>query len=112
MRHNRPTKDRIRPSHSFQSGHAVAVRSPRKWFYDLLSKGEPPRVNENDIVEAGYVSLTEGPMVMARLHEAGLRAASAETRVNPYVSASMTRIMCRAGDLQAARRVIDDVTSV
>jgi hypothetical protein len=86
------------------------VRSPRKWFYDLLSKGEPPRVNENDIVEAGYVSLTEGPMVMARLREAGLRVESAETRVIPELAESLTRIVCRAGDLPRVRQIIDDVT--
>ena len=88
------------------------MRSPRRWFWDLLSRGEPPVVDENEVVEAGYVNLPAGPMVMARIHEAGLRAESADTRVNPYVAASMTRIMCRAGDLQAVRRIIDDVTSL
>jgi hypothetical protein len=88
------------------------MRSPRKWLWDQLSRGTPPVVDDDEIVEAGYVNLPAGPMVMARLREAGLRVSSADTRANPYVAASMTRIMCRAGDLQQVRRIIDDVTSL
>jgi len=88
------------------------MRSPRKWFWDQLSRGEPAVVDDDEIVEAGYVNLPAGPMVMARLKEAGLRVTSADTGVNPYVAASMTRIMCRAADLQAVRRIMDDVTSL
>jgi hypothetical protein len=87
------------------------MRSPREWFYDMLSRGEPPVVDDDEIVEAGFVNLPEGPMVMARIHEAGIRAESADTRVNPYIAASMTRIVCRAGDLQRVQQIIDDVTS-
>jgi hypothetical protein len=86
------------------------VRSPRKWFFDIMSKGGPPVVDEDEIVEAGFVDLPAGPMVMARIHEAGIRAESADTRVNPYMAGSMTRIVCRAGDLQRVQQIIEDVT--
>jgi hypothetical protein len=89
----------------------MGMRSPRQWFYDLLSKGEPRHVNENAVVDAGLVSVTEGPMVLARIHEAGIGAEGIETREHPYSAMTMTRIVCRAGDVQRVRQIIDDVTS-
>ena len=88
------------------------MRSPRQWFYDLMSKGEPPRVDDDEIVEAGVVGLTEGPLVMGRIHEAGIHAESAETRVNPYSATSRVRILCRAADLPQVVPIIQDVTGV
>ena len=87
------------------------MRSPRAWFYELLSRGAPETVDEDEVVEAGYVPLVSAPLVLARLREAGLQASGAETRANPYGGTSMCRIFCRRGDLTEAQAIIDDVTS-
>lgn len=88
------------------------MRSPRAWFYDLLSHGEPPVVDEDEVVEVGYTKLTIGQMVLVRLEEAGIHASSAEATVHPYEAPSMCRIFCRRGDADEARRIIEAVTSL
>jgi hypothetical protein len=50
-------------------------------------------------------------MVLVRLHEAGLHATSAAASLSPYQASSMARIFCRAGDLDAVQRLIEEVTN-
>ena len=95
-----------------KEGHPWGMRSPRAWFYDLLSRGEPPVVDEFEMIEVGYVKLTSGQIVLARLEQAGIRASSAQASVHPYDTPSMARIFCRRRDADEARRIIDDVTTL
>lgn len=90
----------------------MGMRSPRAWFYDLLSRGEPPEVDDDEVIEVGYVKLTSGQIVVSLLQDAGIRASSAQASVHPYEMPSMARIFCRRRDADKARRIIDDVTTL
>jgi hypothetical protein len=84
----------------------------RTWLERVLGHGEPAEVDPNEIVEAGYVGLVAAGIVIARLEEAGIHAQSAEERPGgPEGAVWMARILCRAADLDAVQRVIDDVTT-
>lgn len=87
------------------------MSSVREWFWRLLSHGEAPTVADDTIVEAGYMGVVQGQMVLVRLHEAGLHATSAAASLSPYQAASMSRIFCRAGDFDAVQRIIEEVTN-
>jgi hypothetical protein len=86
--------------------------SLRRWFWNLLNHGEAPPVDPDEVVEAGYVRLTTGPIVLVRLQDAGIPASSAETRQNVYHGPAMARIFCRTRDLEQAQRIIDEVTDL
>jgi hypothetical protein len=87
------------------------MSSPLGWFSRLLSRGEATPRSDDTIVEAGYMGLVEGQMVLVRLHEAGLHATSAVAAPTPYQSTTMSRIFCRSGDLGAVQRIIEEVTN-
>ena len=85
--------------------------SVREWFWRLLSHGEAPTVADDTIVEAGYMGVVQGQVVLVRLDELGIHAASAAASLTPYQAPSMSRIFCRAGDLDTVQRIIEEVTN-
>ena len=81
------------------------------WFWRLLNHGEADPVDDDRIVEAGYMGLVAGQMVMARLQDEGIYATSAETLAHPYEFPSKVRIFCRAVDLPRVTPIIEEVTA-
>jgi hypothetical protein len=85
----------------------------RGWLWRLLDRGEPEAVDPDAIVEAGFVGVVAAEIVMARLTDEGIRAEALEERPGgPEGAALMVRIVSRAADVDAVRRVIDDVTTL
>jgi hypothetical protein len=85
----------------------------RDWLERLLSRGEPDEVDPDAIVEAGFVGVVPAAIVMAELEERGIQAEALQERPGgPEGAALMVRIVSRAADVDAVRRVIDDVTTL
>ena len=84
------------------------MASPLGWFWKLLSHGEAPVVDPDAVVEAALLNLVEGTMVVSRLQSEGFVVSLAESRNVPWVTRPMARVFCRAGDLDAVRRAIDE----
>ena len=72
------------------------MASPLDWFWKLLSRGEPPVVDPDEVVEAAFLNLVEAAMVVGRLQSEGLVVTYAEARNNPYISRPMARVFCCA----------------
>ena len=84
----------------------------RDWLYRLLSRGEPVEVDPDQFVEAGFLDFVAAQTVMAKLDERGIRAFCTEETIGPDFPARMARITSRVADVDAVRRVIDDVTTL
>jgi hypothetical protein len=84
----------------------------RDWIDRMLGDGEPETVDPDTIVDAAIVPYAETAVVVAELERAGLRASAADWRAAAGEGpVTHSRIICRAGDVDAVCRVIDDVTS-
>jgi hypothetical protein len=78
----------------------------------MLGAGEHGEPAPDEIVDAGIVDYPATAMVMAELEHAGLRASAADWRAAAGEGpVTHSRIVCRYADLDAVRRVIDDVTT-
>ena len=78
----------------------------------MLNRGEPVPVEPDRLVEAGFLDFIAAQTVMAKLHERGIEAFCTEETIGPDFPARMARITCRVADVDAVRRVIDDVTTL
>lgn len=76
----------------------------RDWLYRPLKRGEPVEVDPDLFVEA--------QTVMAELDDRGIQAFCTEETIGPDFPARMARITSRVADVDAVRRVIDDVTTL
>jgi hypothetical protein len=74
----------------------------RTWLVDLLSRGEMREPDPDEIVEVDNVPLSEGPLTIAALREAGVDATMVEAFHAPTASTTRARIMVRRRDADAA----------
>ena len=74
----------------------------RTWLVDLLSRGEMREPDPDEIVEIDNVPLSDGPLTIAALREAGVDATMVEAFHAPTASTTRARIMVRRRDADAA----------
>jgi hypothetical protein len=74
----------------------------RTWLVDLLSRGEMREPDPDEIVEVDNVPLSEGPLTIVALREAGIDATMVEAFHAPTASTTRARIMVRRRDADAA----------
>jgi hypothetical protein len=74
----------------------------RTWLVDLLSRGEMREPDPDEIVEVDNVPLSEGPLTIAALRDAGVDATMVEAFHAPTASTTRARIMVRRRDADAA----------
>ena len=79
----------------------------RTWLVDLLSRGEVREPDPDEPVEVGMVLLTDGPLTLEALREAGIEATMIEAFDAPTAT-TRARIMVRRRDADAASAVLTD----
>jgi hypothetical protein len=77
----------------------------RQRFIDLLSRGEEPERDPDELVELGTVTLPEGPLTVAALRDAGLEASMFEAFDAPTAQAR-ARVMVPRRQAAAAAEVL------
>ena len=100
-------------AHDARSGSAAAAyhrrMGVRRWFYDLLSRGDAPELDPEEHIEARVVHETTAPMTIALLERNGIGAVSmAVPRVPGARLADYASIRVRRCDVDEARRLIDE----
>jgi hypothetical protein len=79
----------------------------RAAFVRLLSRGEPPDRDPDELVEVALVPLHEGPLLIARLDEAGVAASGIESYDVATSVRNRMRIMVRRRDVETASRLLE-----
>ena len=82
----------------------------RTWLVDLLSRGEMGEPDPDEIVEVDNVLLSQGPLTIAALREAGVDATMVEAFHAPTGSTMLARIMVRRRDVDTAMAVLAERT--
>jgi hypothetical protein len=77
----------------------------RTWLIDLLSRGEAPEPDPDDFIEVGTVLLSNGPLTIVALQEAGVEATMVEVFDAPTAT-TRARIMVRRRDADTASTVL------
>jgi len=77
----------------------------RTWLVDLLSRGEAPERDPNEVIDVGTVLLSNGPLTIVALQEAGIEATMIEVFDAPTAT-TRARIMVRRRDADAASAVL------
>ena len=78
----------------------------RRWFVDLLSRGETPEEDPAELVDLATVPLAVGPLLVARLKDEGITAAGIEAFNLVSDTRSHMRIMVRRDQFEMATEVI------
>jgi hypothetical protein len=78
----------------------------RAWLIDLLSRGEMPELDPDEVVEVDNVPLADGPLTIAALRDAGVDATMVEAFHAPTASTTRARIMVRRRDADAALAIL------
>jgi len=76
-------------------------------FVRLLSRGEPPDLDPDELVEVGVVHLHEGPLLIAQLEGEGIEAVGIESYDIATRVRNRMRIMVRRRDVERASRVVN-----
>jgi hypothetical protein len=100
------------PDPSSTTGYGAAMptlRSLRDKLLGAISKGEVV-FDPDEVVEAGSVGTTQGPIVVARLDEIGIRATTLDHRVGGDAMNARTKIMVQRRDYQRAAAFIAEFT--
>jgi hypothetical protein len=79
----------------------------RRWFFDLLNRGEAPAVDPEALVEVAVVQLHDGPRLVAELQRQGLEATGIEAFNIATDTRSLMRIMVRHADLATASAIAE-----
>jgi len=87
-----------------QQTQAVGIR---RWFFDLLSRGEAPEEDPAELVDLATVPLAVGPLLVARLEEEGITVAPIEAFNLARDTRSHMRLMVRRDQFAAATQVIN-----
>jgi len=80
----------------------------RQWFVRLLSRGEPPDLDPDELVEVGVVHIHEGPLLIAQLEAEGIEATGIESFDVVTNVRNRMRIMVRRSDVERAWGVISE----
>ena len=78
-----------------------------RWVTDLLSRGDEPERDPDELVDVGTVGLAEGPLTVEALRAAGIEATAVEAFDAP-TGLTRTRIMVRRHQAAAATEVLAD----
>jgi len=78
----------------------------RTWLIDVLSRGEVPEPDPDEVVEVDNVPLSDGPLTIVALREAGVDATMVEAFHAPTASTTRARIMVRRRDADDALAVL------
>jgi hypothetical protein len=79
----------------------------RRWFFDLLDRGEVPAADPEALVEVAVVQLHDGPRLVAELQRQGVEATGIEAFNIATDTRSLMRITVRQADLATARAIVD-----
>jgi len=79
----------------------------RRWFFDLLDRGQAPDVDPDAQVEVATVPLFDGPRLVAELEAHGIDAVGIESFSVVTDTRSLMRITVRHADLAAAHAIAD-----
>ena len=85
------------------------LKSLRDKFLGAISKGEV-EVDPDEVVEAGSVGTTQGPIVVTQLDEIGIRATTLDHRVGGDAMNARTKIMVQRRDYERAAAFINEFT--
>jgi hypothetical protein len=83
------------------------LTSLRDRLLRAMSKGEVD-VDPDEVVEAGTVGTTQGPIVVTRLDELGIRATTLDHRVGGDAMGARTKVMVLRRDYERAAAFISD----
>jgi hypothetical protein len=78
----------------------------KQWLVDLLSRGQAPEPDPDELVELETAALADGPLIVAALEREGIRATSVES-FDPVTALTRARVTVRRADLPAAIEVRD-----
>ena len=78
----------------------------RQWFVDLLSRGQAPEPDPNEVVELETTPLADAPIIVEALRQEGVEASSVEA-FDPVTAITRARVMVRRADVPAALEVVD-----
>ena len=78
-----------------------------RWLTDLLSRGDEPERDPDELVDVGTVVLAEGPLTVEALRGAGIEATMLEAFDAP-TALTRARIMVRRHQAAAATEVLSD----
>ena len=82
----------------------VGVRS---WFYRLLERGEAPERDVNEIIEVADVPLSQGPLLIRAMKDAGIDSTGIESFDVVTDTRTRFRVMVRRADAVAAAEIVD-----
>ena len=85
------------------------LKSLRDRVFGAISKGEVD-LDPDEVVEAGSVGTTQGPIVVAQLDEIGIRATTLDHRVGGNAMGARTKVMVLRRDYERAAAFIDEFT--
>lgn len=85
------------------------LKSLRDRFAGAISKGAV-EVDPDEVVHAGSVGTTQGPIVVAKLDEIGIRATTLDHRVGGDAMGARTKVMVQRRDYERASAFIDEFT--
>jgi|KBSSwiStaDraftv2_1062776.scaffolds.fasta_scaffold2135282_2 hypothetical protein len=77
-----------------------------RWLRNKMEADDGYKPDPDEIVTVGYVSLAVSNIVLTELKAAGIRAEVVEQRLG-YHGPAQARILCFAGDREAAATIID-----
>lgn len=77
----------------------------RQWFVDLLSRGQAPEPDPDEMVELETASLPESPVVVDALQREGVDASTIDA-FDPVTAVARARVMVRRADVPAALEVV------
>jgi len=77
-------------------------------FMRLLSRGEPPDLDPDELVDVGVVHLHEGPLLIAQLKGEGIEATGIESYDVATTVRNRMRILVRRRDVERASSVINE----
>jgi hypothetical protein len=79
----------------------------RRWFINLLSRGEAPDEDPSELVDLATVPLAVGPLLVASLENEGITVAAIEAFNVATTTRSHMRIMVRRDQFAAASQVLE-----
>jgi hypothetical protein len=85
------------------------LKSLRDRFVGAISKGEV-ELDPNEVVQAGSVGTTQGPIVVGKLDELGIRATTLDHRVGGDAMGARTKVMVVRRDYERAAAFIAEFT--
>ena len=85
------------------------LKSLRDKFLGAISKGDV-EIDPDEVVQAGSVGSTQGPIVVAKLDEIGIRATMLDHRVGGNAMGARTKIMVQRRDHERAAAFIAEFT--